>query len=161
MCGKLEAAAKARSDPDFVLIARCDTIGTVPLEQYQRENMIDEVVRRSNAYAAAGADAIFIMALTEKELQYFAREIRAPLVGVFATVEPLPIAAFERAGCWMTIGSLVGIYAAGKGLVNALRELKNTRDWNRITDLMLNDNEFFDIVGIQKYQTDYRDFRIP
>lgn len=161
MCGKIEAAVRTRQDPDFLIIARSDVIGTVPRERYYRENLLEEVVRRSNAYAEAGADAIFVMALTEEELRYFAEKIKAPLVGIFATVEPLPIAAFEKAGYRLTIGSLVGIYAAAWGLRAALEKLKRTGDWNAITDLMVNDREFFEILGLEKYQPWYKEFRIP
>ncbi len=161
MCGKIEAAVKARSDPDFLIIARSDVIGTVGREQYYGENLMEEVVRRSNAYAEAGADAIFVMALNEDELKYFAQRISAPLVGIFATIEPLPIAAFERTGYQMTIGSIVGLYAAARGLVDALGKLKRTGDWNAITDQMVNDKEFFDILGIERYASDYKEFRIP
>lgn len=161
MCGKIEAAVGARNDSDFLIIARSDVVGTVPRERYHQENLIEEVVRRSNAYAAAGADAIFVMAFSEQELAYFANEIKAPLVGIFATAEPLPISAFERAGYPITIGSLVGLYAAGKGLVNALEKLKETRDWNAIGREMIDDQQFFDILGVEQYQAQYQRFRIP
>ena len=68
MCGKVEAAARAKTDPDFKIIVRSDVIGTVPREVYYRENRMEEVVRRSKAYAGAGADAIFVMALTDDEV---------------------------------------------------------------------------------------------
>jgi 2-methylisocitrate lyase-like PEP mutase family enzyme len=50
MCKKIEAATKARKDPDFVINARTDAIAT---------HGIDEAVRRAKAYAAAGADMIY------------------------------------------------------------------------------------------------------
>jgi 2-methylisocitrate lyase-like PEP mutase family enzyme len=50
MCKKIEAATKARRDPDFVINARTDSIAT---------HGIDEAVRRAKAYAAAGADMIY------------------------------------------------------------------------------------------------------
>jgi 2-methylisocitrate lyase-like PEP mutase family enzyme len=50
MCKKIEAATKARKDPDFVINARTDSIAT---------HGIDEAVRRAKAYAAAGADMIY------------------------------------------------------------------------------------------------------
>lgn len=160
MCGKIEAAAEASQDPDFMIIARSDVIGTVSLEQYYERNLIEEVARRSNAYARAGADAVFVMALNEEEVQYFAREINAPLVGIFATIEPLPISVFERSNYCMVIGSLVGIYAAGRGLLDAYTKLKQTGDWNSIQDELINDEDFFDIVGLKQYGDDYRRFRI-
>jgi 2-methylisocitrate lyase-like PEP mutase family enzyme len=160
MCGKIEAAANARSDQDFQIIVRCDVIGTVPLEEYYERQLMQEVVRRSQAYAQAGADAIFVMALTEEEVNYYAREISAPLVGIFATVEPLAISVFERANYPMVIGSLVGIYAAAKGLLNAYRKLKETGDWNAIQNEMINDEQFMQIVGLKNYQRYYQQYRI-
>lgn len=161
MCGKIQAAVHARQDPDFVIIARSDVIGTVDRKRYYEENLIDEVVRRSNAYAEAGADAVFVMALELEELNYFARHIKAPLVGIFATVEPHPIAAFQKVGCQITIGSLVGLYAAAKGLKDALTKLKETEDWNAIQKHMIGDKEFFEIVELAKYREQYVKFRVP
>jgi 2-methylisocitrate lyase-like PEP mutase family enzyme len=160
MCGKIEAAIAARENPDFLIIARSDVIGTVGREQYYGENLLEEVVRRSNAYVQAGADAIFVMALNSAELDYFAREIKAPLVGIFATAEPIAISEFERREYAMVIGSLVGIYAAGKGLVAAMRKLRETRDWNEIQNELINDTEFFNILGVDEYQKMYRQYRI-
>lgn len=160
MCGKIEAAVAARENPDFMIIARSDVIGTVDRKTYYAENLLAEVVRRSNAYARAGADAIFVMALTAAELDYYAAEIKAPLVGIFATAEPLAITEFERRHYPLVIGSLVGIYAAGKGLVAAMQKLRETRDWNAIQDELINDAEFFDILGVDQYQKLYSQYRI-
>ena len=121
---------------------------------------MEDVVRRSNAYAEAGADAIFVMALNEEEVSYYREKISAPLVGIFATIEPLAISVFEKSRYEMVIGSLVGLYAAAKGLINAYTELKETGDWNAIQDEMINDEQFFDIVGIKSYGESYRKFRI-
>ena len=161
MCGKIRAALDARYDPNFKIIVRSDVIATTHLDTYYREQMIDDVVSRSNAYAEAGADAIFVMALTVEELEYFADRIKAPLVGIFATIEPIAINEFEKAGCQMVIGSLVSLYMAGRGLVDGLKALKETGDWNAVQDKMINDEEFFDIVGLEKYGDLWRRYKIP
>jgi 2-methylisocitrate lyase-like PEP mutase family enzyme len=160
MCGKIKAAVLARKDPNFLIIARSDVIGTVTLEEYRKKNMIDEVVKRSNAYAKAGADAIFIMALTLEDMRYFARKIKAPLVGVFATIEPFPIREFEKAGCKIVIGSTVGLYMAARGMIDGLKKLKETGDWNAVQDKMINDRELFEIVGLKNYKHFYNKFKI-
>lgn len=160
MCGKIRAATEAREDADFMIIARSDVIGTVPRDQYYREKMIEEVVKRSNAYARAGADAIFIMALSVEELKYFAQKIDAPLVGIFASVEPIPIREFEKVGCKMVIGSLCSLYMSARGMIDGLQALKKTGDWNAIQDKMVNDAEFFDIIKIKEYGNLYKKFGI-
>ena len=160
MCGKIRAAIDAREDPHFKIIARSDVIGTVALDEYYRAGMIEQVVERSNAYAEAGADAIFVMALTIEEIAFFADRIRAPLVGIFATIEPIAIEEFEKAGYQMVIGSLVSLYMAGRGLVDGLKALKETGDWNAVQDKMINDEEFFDIVGLHGYGPLYNKYNI-
>ncbi len=55
---KIRAAVAARTDPDFVIIARCDAMSVGGLE---------EVVRRCTAYHAAGADMTFVEAPNSTE----------------------------------------------------------------------------------------------
>lgn len=50
---KIRAAVDAKSDPDFLVIARCDALAVGGLS---------EAVRRGNAYLEAGADMLFIEA---------------------------------------------------------------------------------------------------
>ncbi|MEW5816840.1 MAG: isocitrate lyase/phosphoenolpyruvate mutase family protein [Spirochaetota bacterium] len=161
MCGKIKAAKEARQDPNFKIIVRSDVIGTVSKDIYYRDHMIEEVVQRSNAYARAGADAIFVMALNVDEVNYFAETIEAPLVGIFASVEPIAIKEFEKASYQMVIGSLVGLYMAARGMIDGLQALKKTGDWNAVLDKMIDDEEFFNIVGIQEYEEMYKRFGIP
>jgi 2-methylisocitrate lyase-like PEP mutase family enzyme len=58
MCKKIEAALRARRDPDFVINARTDSIAT---------GGIEEAVRRAKAYAAAGADMIYPDAIRDED----------------------------------------------------------------------------------------------
>jgi 2-methylisocitrate lyase-like PEP mutase family enzyme len=58
MCKKIEAATRARKDPDFVINARTDSIAT---------GGIDDAVRRAKAYAAAGADMIYPDAIRSED----------------------------------------------------------------------------------------------
>jgi len=160
MCGKVRAAIDAREDAKFKIIVRTDVIGTVPLDDYYRDRMIEQVVQRSNAYADAGADAIFVMALNVEEINYFKENIKAPLVGIFATIEPIAIKEFENAGYQMVIGSLVSLYMAGRGLVDGMKALKETGDWNQVQDKMIDDEEFFNIVGLHDYKELYDRYNI-
>lgn len=50
MCKKIEAAVKAKKDPDFIINARTDSIAVEGIEG---------AVRRAKEYAAAGADMIY------------------------------------------------------------------------------------------------------
>jgi methylisocitrate lyase len=55
---KLKAALWARQDPDFVIMARTDAAAV---------HGLDEAVRRAQLYAAAGADMVFVEAVTSVE----------------------------------------------------------------------------------------------
>ncbi|MBI3043223.1 MAG: isocitrate lyase/PEP mutase family protein [Betaproteobacteria bacterium] len=68
---KIRAACEARQSKDFVLIARTDARGHYGLK---------EAIARGRAYAAAGADIIFIEALlSEADLREVGKSIDAPL----------------------------------------------------------------------------------
>ncbi|NKK87437.1 carboxyvinyl-carboxyphosphonate phosphorylmutase [Rhizobium leguminosarum bv. viciae] len=56
---KIKAAVAARSDPDFIIIARCDAMSV---------GGFDEVVRRCTAYHEAGADMLFVEAPNSIEI---------------------------------------------------------------------------------------------
>lgn len=68
---KIRAAAEARRDPDFVIKSRTDTLAT---------HGIDEVIKRLNAYAEAGADLLFADAVTSvAEIATVAKSVPKPL----------------------------------------------------------------------------------
>lgn len=72
MAQKVRAAIAARENPALLLIARTDARAVVGLE---------EAIVRGNAYAAAGADVIFVEAPQSlEEIERIAREVRAPLL---------------------------------------------------------------------------------
>ncbi len=72
MIGKLHAALDARTDADFVIIARTDARTAVGL---------DAALERAHALAEAGADMIFVESpLTEAELESIGRRVSSPLL---------------------------------------------------------------------------------
>ena len=67
---KIRAAAAARTDPDFMIIARTDSRAKMGLE---------EAVRRGNAALEAGADIVFVEApQTMDELKAVPRDVNGP-----------------------------------------------------------------------------------
>jgi methylisocitrate lyase len=76
MAGKVRAAATARHDPDFVIVARTDARSVVGFE---------EAVRRARLYVEAGADAIFPEAL-EGEAEFVAFAQALPGVPLLANM---------------------------------------------------------------------------
>ena len=69
---KVRAAVEARSDPRLVIAGRTSAAAIAG---------IDEAIKRAKAYAAAGADAIFLIGIKEPEqLDAVAAEVEKPLI---------------------------------------------------------------------------------
>jgi 2-methylisocitrate lyase-like PEP mutase family enzyme len=77
MVEKVQVAVEARTDPDFLIIARTNTIGEVSLE---------EGIRRAVAYGEAGADMILVLPRSEEEYRRLPREVPKPLVALTIAV---------------------------------------------------------------------------
>jgi 2-methylisocitrate lyase-like PEP mutase family enzyme len=72
MLGRLRAAIDARSDPDFVIIARTDARAVTTLA---------DAIARVQVYANAGADVVFVEApQSVEEIRTIAREVGSSLV---------------------------------------------------------------------------------
>jgi 2,3-dimethylmalate lyase len=72
MVAKLTMALEARTDPDFLVIARTDAIAV---------EGIDRALARAETYGAAGADMVFVDAPQSLvDVERIARELRYPLV---------------------------------------------------------------------------------
>lgn len=120
MAIKVRFAARARRDPDFVLIARTDAMRT---EGYA------EGVRRANLYAEAGADLVMLFPNTPEEAERAPRDCQAPLVyvnssgnrvgrPVYATPE---LEALGYKIAYDAIGLTIAAYQAIRGLLEQLR----------------------------------------
>lgn len=119
MLGKLAAALDARQDDDFVIIARTDARGVLGF---------DEALDRARAYAAAGADVVFVESpRSEAELEVIGRAVDAPLLAnmVESGLTPLlPAAALQQLGFSVLIHpGAIGRFI-GKQLQPFLRTLK-------------------------------------
>ncbi len=77
MVEKVQAAIDARRDPDFLIIARTNTIGEINLA---------EGIRRAIAYAEAGADMILVLPRNEEEFRAVAAAVPVPLVAMTIAV---------------------------------------------------------------------------
>jgi methylisocitrate lyase len=141
-CGKIAAAAAARRDPDFLIIARTDARGVTDY---------DDAVRRAQAYLAAGADAIFPEALQSRdEFARFARDVRAPLMAnmtEFGRTPYLSVSEFAALGYRMVIYPVTLMRVAMKAVEAALRELRDRGTQTGMLDRMQTRQELYDLLG--------------
>ena len=120
--GKIRAAAEARTDPDFLIIARTDARGAVGFE---------EAVLRGQRYAEAGADMIFPDALLSvEEYETFAKEVPGPKLfnmGGYAkkrTTPKLPLRRVEDMGYAVCILPLLALRAGVQAMIDTLAGFK-------------------------------------
>ena len=145
MMSKLRAAVEARTDDDFVLIARTDALAVTGL---------DDTLRRCQAYAEAGADVLFVEALrTREEIERVVREVNVPLLYNFVEhgKSPLlPVAELQRLGFKMVIfpGSIM--LAVLPLVREILGELKGRGTTEALLDRMTNVVELFETMGLSE-----------
>jgi 2,3-dimethylmalate lyase len=140
---KLRAAVEARTDDDFVLIARTDALAVTDL---------DDTLRRCHAYAEAGADVLFIEALrSREEIARVLREVNVPLLYNFVEhgKSPLlPVPELERLGFKMVIfpGSIMLALLPLVGEI--LSEIKQYGTTEGLLNRMTNVVELFETMEL-------------
>jgi 2-methylisocitrate lyase-like PEP mutase family enzyme len=101
MQAKLEACLKARQDPAFVIIARCDELYPSS-RRGGGAGSLDEAIRRGRAYAEAGADVLVFPAATP---EMTAELMRALPVPICVLGHAIPGTAFTLSTGWGWIGA--------------------------------------------------------
>lgn len=123
MSEKLRAACAARTDPNFLIIARTDARGVTS---------IDDAVDRAKRYLDAGADAIFPEALQNaSELAMFADKVKAPLLAnmtEFGKTPLLSLKELEQMGYRMVIYPQTALRVAFSAITAMLRDLRTKGD---------------------------------
>jgi 2-methylisocitrate lyase-like PEP mutase family enzyme len=84
MQARIAAAVEARTDPDFVIIARCNEL--INRESYDT-GTFEEAVRRGQAYAEAGADSLVVPSIAADEVLAFSKAIPVPVTTFGLAVE--------------------------------------------------------------------------
>jgi 2-methylisocitrate lyase-like PEP mutase family enzyme len=154
MTQKLQAAMAARSDPDFCIIARTDARGV---------NGFDDAIKRGQAFAKLGVDAIFVEApQSEEELAEIPRRIpNIPLlVNVFkgGKTPMLPAERLEKMGYRIAIYPSETQRAAIHSMRTALSTLKREGTTESIDAALTTFKErdrVVDLDGWQKIEQQY------
>src|SRR4051794_27258386 len=147
MCAKLRAAAEARVDPDFVIIARTDARGVTN---------IDDAIDRAKRYLDAGADWIFPEALQSKEeFEQFARAIDAPLVAnmtEFGKSPLLMLDELDELGYSVVLYPVTILRIAMKAAEAALNVIAVEGTQADILDLMQTRDELYELLDYQAFE---------
>ena len=146
MTAKLTAAATARSDRDFLIIARTDARGVSNLE---------DALQRAEAYVAAGADAVFPEALqSAEEFATFADRIDVPLIANMTEFGKSPLLGLQELGDLGYAGVLFPVTlfrVAMKAVESALQTLADTGTQAGLLEAMQTRAELYDLLGYEDY----------
>lgn len=142
MCEKISAAAAAKTNKDFLLLARTDARGVVGY---------DEAVSRANQYTQAGADGIFPEALeNQEEFERFAKDVDTILLANMTEFGKTPYLSADEFG---QMGYNIVIYPvtfqrlAMKTVENSLQTLKKDGSMKSLVDQMQTRQELYDLLG--------------
>jgi 2-methylisocitrate lyase-like PEP mutase family enzyme len=154
MAKKLEAALATRTDPDFCIIARTDARGV---------NGFDDAVKRANAFAKLGVDAVFFEApQSEEELAEIPQRVpNIPLlVNVFkgGKTPMLPMERLEKMGYRIAIYPSETQRAAIHAMRTALSTLKREGTTESIDAALTTFKDRDKVVGLDDWNKIERDY---
>lgn len=141
MVEKVHAAAAAKLDPEFLLIARTDARSVEGL---------DEAIERGNAYRQAGADMIFPEGLeSEEEFNAFADGCPGLLMAnmtEFGRTPIIPVNRFAEMNYQLVIHPVTTQRVAMNAVVSALKHLHDNGSIEGILDSMQTRDELYDLL---------------
>lgn len=149
---KLRAAADARGEKDFFLVARTDA---------RQVNGLKDAVKRSLKYKEAGADALFIEAPQSlQELKTIARALPPPLVANMIEKGVTPLLTRDELrdiGFQMIVCPLAVLYSYAKAAQDILKILRRKGTTRNDLKRLLSFDEFNRLVKLEsKYEAEKR-----
>lgn len=147
MVDRIKAAVDAKTDSDFVVMARTDALAV---------DGMNAVVDRAGAFAEAGADAIFAEAMTE--IGMYAPIVEAAGIPVLANLTefgetPLytadELAAVDIA---MALYPLSAFRAMNKAALNVYQAIRDEGTQTSVVDTMQTRMELYDFLGYHEYE---------
>lgn len=147
MADRIKAAVDARTDDQFVIMARTDAHA---VEGQQA------ALDRSAAYVEAGADMIFAEALTTlDEYQQFTSAIDVPVLANLTEFGKTPMFTTDElagVGIRMVLYPLSAYRAMSKAAENVYRALREAGTQESVIDTMQTREELYDVLGYHDYE---------
>ncbi|QQO82095.1 methylisocitrate lyase [Shewanella algae] len=148
MVDRIKAAVDARTDENFVIMARTDAVAVEGL---------DAGIERAQAYIEAGADMIFAEALTELD-QYrrFKAAVNAPILAnmtEFGKTELFNKEQLAEAGADMVLYPLSTFRAANLAALKVMQALMADGHQRNVVDAMQTREELYKFLGYHHYET--------
>ncbi len=138
---RIGAAVDARTDPEFLIMARTDAYGV---------NGIDDAIARANKYVAAGADAIFAEAMTElSEYEQFTQSVGVPVLANMTEFGKTPLLDRETlrdAGVSIILYPLSAFRAMSRAALDVFTAIRESGTQASVIGSMQTRDELYEVL---------------
>ena len=147
MADRIKAAADARTDDDFFLIARTDAIAV---------EGVDAAIERAQACVEAGADAIFAEASYDLDTyKRFTRELSVPVLANITEFGQTPLFTVDElasADVAMVLYPLSAFRAMNKAAETVYEAIRRDGHQKNVVDMMQTREELYDRIGYHDFE---------
>ena len=147
MVDRVKAAADAKTDPDFVLMARTDALAVEGMQS---------AIDRACACVEAGADMIFPEAMTKlSQYREFVEAVKVPVLANITEFGSTPLFTTDElatAGVSMALYPLSAFRAQSRAALNVYQSLREHGTQQKVIDIMQPRMELYDYLGYHDYE---------
>ena len=147
MADRVKAAADAKTDPNFFLIARTDAIAV---------QGVDAAIERALACVEAGADAIFAEAANDlATYRRFVDAVKVPVLANITEFGKTPLFTVDElrsSGVAMALYPLSAFRAMNKAAENVYTAIRRDGHQRNVVDTMQTREELYDRIGYHAYE---------
>lgn len=147
MVDRVKAAVDARTDADFVVMARTDALAV---------EGVDAAIERAVACVEAGADMIFPEAVAELAMyERFADAVGVPILANITEFGATPLYRLDElrnANVAIALYPLSAFRAMNQAALNVYRTLRNDGTQKAVVDTMQTRGELYDFLGYHAYE---------
>jgi len=147
MADRVKAAADAKTDPDFFLIARTDAIAV---------DGVDAAIERAIACVEAGADGIFAEAAYDlPTYRRFVDAVKVPVLANITEFGQTPLFSVDElrtAGVSIVLYPLSAFRAMNKAAENVYTTIRRDGHQRNVIDSMQTREELYDRIGYHDFE---------
>ncbi|EJN7218565.1 methylisocitrate lyase [Citrobacter freundii] len=147
MVDRIRAAVDARTDPNFVIMARTDALAVEGLEA---------AIERAQAYVEAGADMLFPEAITELAMyRQFADAVQVPILANITEFGATPLFTTDElrsANVAMALYPLSAFRAMNRAAEKVYNVLRQEGTQKSVIDIMQTRNELYESINYYQFE---------
>ena len=147
MVDRIRAAVDARTDPNFVIMARTDALAVEGLEA---------AIDRAQAYVEAGADMLFPEAITELAMyRQFADAVQVPILANITEFGATPLFTTDElrsANVAIALYPLSAFRAMNRAAEKVYNVLRQEGTQKNVIDIMQTRNELYESINYYQFE---------